>query len=103
MERNTASSRISFEELIQRLKIWLEVSDDDKLGIGFGNSPHWHFSYQNKSYVINSDSRRSAVKNFITNYEKGDSIDILPPKGRRTRNKMICGNPITSLFIYGVK
>jgi hypothetical protein len=103
LERNSASSRISFEELIERLKIWIEVSYDDKLGKGFGNSPYWHFSYQNKCYVINSDTKRSAVRTFITKYENGDLINILPPKGSRKRTKMIIGEEsITSLFIYGV-
>ena len=35
------------EELIERLKIWIDVSND-KLSECFGNSPYWHFSYQNK-------------------------------------------------------
>ena len=99
LEQNNANNRISFEELIERLKIWIEVSDDDTLGQGFGNAPYWHFSYQNQSYVINSDTNKIAVITFISMLDVGEEIKIIPSGGKR--NKMICGeDAIPGLYIY---
>lgn len=100
MEPNNANNRISFEELIERLKTWLQVTNDSTLGIGYGNSPYWHFTYNKQNFVINSDTRRDAVRTFISKHDNGDFINIIPPN-RGRRKKMTYGEEsIKGLYIY---
>ena len=99
METNNRNNELSFEAFIALLRMWVEESENDRLDEGHNNAPHWGFSRNGKSFVINKDTKKDGARTFISNFDKGMEIRIIPSNGKR--KKMTCGEEsIRGLYIY---